>query len=46
VLERGYLFASDPPFYLEKIRIRAGQWGESDAKPIEIGFVEIVGVDR
>jgi len=46
LLERGYLLASDAPFYLEKMRIRAGRWGESDANPIEIGFVEIIGVDR
>lgn len=46
MLERGYVFASGPAFYLEKIRVRAGTPDQSEAKPIEVGFVDIVGLDR
>ena len=46
LLDRGYVFASGPAFYLERMRLRAGTPGETTASPIDLGFVEIVGVDR
>lgn len=45
VLHQGQLRSSGPAFFLESIRIRAGN-GEEHAKPIQIGFIEIVGIDR
>jgi hypothetical protein len=46
LLDRGYLFAGGPVFYLDGILFRAGTPGQSAASPVELGFVEIVGVDR
>ena len=46
LLERGHLIVGGPSYYLEKLRIRAGRPHLQNAKPIEVGFVEIIGVDR
>lgn len=46
LLERGHLIAGGPPHFLERIRIRAGRPNLANAKPIEVGFIEIVGIDR
>jgi hypothetical protein len=46
LLERGHLIIGGPPHFLESIRIRAGRPHLANAKPIELGFLEIVGVDR
>jgi len=46
VLYQGQLRSSGPAFFLESIRIRAGTAQEEHAKPIQIGFIEIVGIDR
>jgi hypothetical protein len=46
LLERGHLIVGGPSYYLETLRIRAGRPHLKNAKPIEVGFVEIIGVDR
>jgi hypothetical protein len=46
VINRGHLQAVSAPFFLESIRVRAGIAGQSQAKPIQIGFIEIIGVDH
>lgn len=46
LLERGHLVIGGSAFYLETIRIRAGRPHLANAKPIEVGFIEIVGIDR
>jgi hypothetical protein len=46
LLELGHLIMNGPAFYLETIRIRAGRPNLANAKPIEVGFIEIVGIDR
>lgn len=46
LLERGHLMFGGSPYYLDTIRLRAGRHNLQNAKPIEVGFVEIVGVDH
>jgi hypothetical protein len=46
LLERGHIIVGGPSYYLEKLRIRAGRSNLRNAKPIEVGFIEIIGVDR
>ena len=46
VLNRGQLHGVSAPYFLESIRIRAGIAGQSQAKSIQIGFIEIIGVEH
>lgn len=46
MLDRGNVLGSGPAFYLEQIRVRAGIPEELTAEPIEVGFLDVVGVDR
>ena len=46
LIELGSLNAGGPAYYLEQIRVRAGRPFETLARPIEVGFVEIIGISR
>jgi len=46
LIELGSLNAGGPAYYLEQIRVRAGRPFETQARPIEVGFVEIIGISR
>jgi len=46
LLDRGHITVSGPSYYLDKLRIRAGRPRRQNTKPIEVGFIEIIGIDR
>jgi hypothetical protein len=46
LIELGSLNAAGSAYYLEQIRIRAGRPFETDATPVEVGFIEIIGISR